>query len=128
MKTFVLRAPEHAHALIAFLKANAGAQASAGKPLAVTVDEYQAKRSNEQNRLLWALLTDIAEQVELDGKRFRKEAWHEHFKDMFAPKQEGPKGLVAMSTSQMSKQQFQEYVTRIEVHAVQTLGVEFATI
>lgn len=126
-KTFVLRSPEHGHQLVSYIKAIAGPAAAAGRPLVVEVGEYNQRRSNEQNRLLWALLTEIAEQVELDGKRFSKEAWHEHFKDMFAPKQEGPGGLVAMSTSQMNKQQFQEYVTRIEVHSVQTLGVEFAT-
>lgn len=127
-KVFVLRAPEHGHALVSYIKTLAGPMAASGRPLMVTVDEYQAKRSSEQNRLLWALLTEIAEQVEVGGKRFSKDAWHEHFKDQFAPKQEGPNGLVATSTSQMTKQQFQEYVTRIECYAVQELGVEFAAI
>jgi hypothetical protein len=125
MTTFVLRAPEHAHKLIAFLKENAGEQARIGQPLVVTVEAYAAKRSGEQNRRLWALLTDIAEQAVIEGKRFSKEAWFEHFKSEFAPKQEGPRGLVAMSTTQMTKQQFADFMTRVEVSAVQTLGVEF---
>ncbi|PYE13391.1 NinB protein [Paraburkholderia silvatlantica] len=124
--TFVLRAPEHAKSMVAYVKAHAGAQAAAGRPLVVSIDEFKARRSSEQNRLYWHVLTEIAEQVELQSKRFPKEAWHEHYKDMFAPKQEGPAGLVAMSTSQMTKPQFQDYVTQIQVHAAQTLGVEFA--
>lgn len=128
MKTFILRAPEHAHALIAFLKANAGPQAAAGRPLEVTVAEHQTKRSGEQNRLLWALLTEIAEQVELEGKRFAKEAWYAHYLDLYAPKQDGPRGLVPVGSSQMTKEQFANFVTQIECHAVQELGVEFAAI
>lgn len=127
MKTFVLRAPEHGHALVDYLKAIAGPAAAAGRPLQVTVDEYAAKRSSQANARYWALLEDIAEQAVVDGKRFPREVWHEWFKDRYAPKQEGPTGLMAMSTSQMSKEVFQRYMTQIEVYAVQTLGVEFAT-
>jgi len=127
-KVFVLRAPEHGHALVSYIKSLAGPMAASGRPLMVTVDEYQAKRSSEQNRLLWALLTEIAEQVELEGKRFAKEAWYAHYLDLYAPKQEGPRGLVPVGSSQMTKEQFANFVTRIECHAVQELGVEFAAI
>lgn len=126
MKLFILREPAHAHALIAYLKANAGRQASAGRPLAVEVSEYKEKRSNDANARYWALLTEIAEQAVVDGKRFSKDAWHQWFRDQYAPKEDSPSGLVAMSTSAMTKPQFQDYVTRIEVYAVQMLGVEFA--
>ncbi|MDN7703304.1 recombination protein NinB [Burkholderia sp. AU44665] len=127
-KVFVLRSPEHGHALVSYIKALAGPMAAAGKPLMVTVDEYQAKRSSEQNRLLWVLLTEIADQVELEGKRFTKEAWYAHYLDLYAPKQEGPRGLVPVGSSQMTKEQFANFVTRIECHAAQELGVEFAAI
>ncbi|MBR8241083.1 recombination protein NinB [Burkholderia multivorans] len=127
-KVFVLRAPEHGHALVSYIKSLAGPMAASGRPLMVTVEEYGAKRSSEQNRLLWALLTEIAEQVELDGKRFTKEAWYAHYLDLYAPKQEGPRGLVPVGSSQMTKEQFANFVTRIECHAVQELGVEFAAI
>lgn len=128
MKTFVLRAPEHGHALVDYLKAIAGPAAAAGRPLQVTVDEYAAKRSSQANSRYWALLEDIAEQAVVDGKRFSREVWHEWFKDRYAPKQEGPSGLMAMSTSQMSRDVFARYMTQIEVYAVQTLGVEFAAV
>ncbi len=125
MPVFTLRNKEAAAAAWKFIRDNAAEQARIGQPLVVSVDAYQAKRSGEQNRRLWALLTDIAEQAVIDGARFSKEAWFEHFKSEYAPKQEGPRGLVAVSTTQMNKQQFADFMTRIEVHAVQVLGVEF---
>ena len=125
MPVFTLRNKEAAAAAWKFIRENAAEQARIGQPLVVSVDAYQAKRSGEQNRRLWALMTDIAEQVVIDGARFSKEAWFEHFKSEYAPKQEGPRGLVAVSTTQMTKQQFADFMTRIEVAAVQTLGVEF---
>lgn len=124
MPTFTLRDPEHARKMIAFIKDNAGEQARIGQPLVVTVEAYQVKRSASQNSRLWAILTDVAEQAVVDGKRFSKEAWFEYFKGQFAPKQEGPNGLVAVSTTQMTKQQFGDFMQRVEVAAVQTLGVE----
>jgi hypothetical protein len=125
MPVFTLRNKEAAAAAWKFIRDNAAEQARIGQPLVVSVDAYQAKRSGEQNRRLWALLTDIAEQAVIDGARFSKDAWFEHFKSEYAPKQEGPRGLVAVSTTQMTKQQFADFMTRIEVHAVQALGVEF---
>lgn len=41
-----------------------------GKRVRVTVEEYRARRSREQNRLMWALLEDVAKQKPwmVDGK------------------------------------------------------------
>lgn len=40
------------------------------KPVLVTVDEFKSRRSLDQNRFLWACLSDISEQVDwpVDGK------------------------------------------------------------
>ena len=127
MKTFVLRAPEHGHALVDYLKAFAGPAAAAGRPLQVTVEEYAAKRSTAANARYWALLEDIAEQAVVDGKRFSREVWHEWAKNKFAPMQDGPAGLMPTSTTQMTKDEFARFMTQVEVYAVQELGVEFAT-
>lgn len=126
VKTFVLREKAHAQSLVAYLKQHAGPQAHAGKPLVVTVAEHKAKRSSEANARYWALLADIAEQVQIDGKYFSKDTWHEHMKDLFAPKEDGPGRLLPISTSQMNTEQFNHYMTQIEVYAAQELGVEFA--
>lgn len=128
MKTFVLREREHAARMWDYIKATAQAQADAGRPLVVEISEYDAKGSNEQLRLIWALFTDIAEQVELHGKRFSKEAWYAHYLDIYAPKQEGPSGLIPIGLSQMKKRQRAEFITKVESHAIQELGVEFAAL
>jgi hypothetical protein len=125
MPVFTLRNKEAAAAAWKFIRDNAAEQARIGQPLVVSVDAYAAKRSTQANSRYWALLDDISEQAEIDGKRFSRDVWHEFYKNMFAPKQEGPRGLVAMSTSQMNKTQFQSYTTQIEFHAINELGVEF---
>ena len=42
-------------------------------------------RSLTQNNLLWAVLTQISNQLELSGKKYSPEAWHEYFKQLFMP-------------------------------------------
>lgn len=129
-RTFVLRAPEHAHALIAFLKANAGPQVAAKKPLVVTVDTYKATRTGDQNRLLHALLNDIAEQAVVDGKQFEVEVWKDHVKRNFIGTEEVklPDGTVlsrSMSTTALNVGEFSELIDRVRAWAVNDLGVTF---
>jgi hypothetical protein len=128
MRTFILRDPEHARTMIQFIKENAGEQARAGRPLVVTVTEHKAKRSSEANARYWALLGEIAEQVQVNGKWFSRDVWHEWAKEQYAPKVEGPSGLLTVSTTQMNVEQFAQYMTQIESYAAQELGVEFAAI
>jgi hypothetical protein len=127
-RTFILRAPEHAKAMVAYVKANAGPQAAAKRPLVVTVAEYKEKRSSEANARYWALLGEIAEQVQVNGKWYSKDVWHEHFKDLFAPKEDGPGRLLPISTTQMNAEQFNQYMTQVESHAARELGVEFEAV
>ena len=128
-RTFILRGPEHAKAMVAYVKANAGPQAAAKRPLVVTVAEYKETRSNEQNARYWALLTEIAESAQIDGKWFDRDVWHEWLKQKFAPQSEAPDGtLIPMSTARMNTEQFAKYMTQVEVYAVQELNVEFAAI
>jgi hypothetical protein len=125
-KTFVLRGDTNAQALWNFLKHNWRALADAGKPLSVSVAEHRAKRSGEQNRRLWALLNEIAEQAMLDGKHYSAEAWHEHMKRQFIGVEELPGGgTVGISTTTLNVEEFGQYMERIEAWAVQTFGIEF---
>ncbi|MBB5509603.1 recombination protein NinB [Paraburkholderia atlantica] len=129
MKQYVLRDPEIARRMVDFIRATAGPANAAGRPLVVTVAEYKAKRSNEQNARYWALLTEIAESVQLNGKWFDRDTWHEWLKQKFAPQSEAPDGsLIPISTTRMNTEQFARYMTQIEVFATQELGVEFAAI
>lgn len=128
MRQFILREQVHAKSMWDYVRQHAADQARVGKPLVITVAEYKAKRSSEANARYWALLGEIADQVQVNGRRYSKDVWHEHFKDMFAPKEDGPGRLLPISTAQMNTEQFNRYMTQIEAHAAQELGVEFAAI
>lgn len=126
-RTFVLRTEGNAAALHTFLKQNAKAMAEAGKPLAVTVSEHRERRSRDQNKRYWALLTAIHEQVWVGGRQFDPEVWHEHMREAFAPKEESPSGgLIAMSTARMDVEQFSAYMLAVELHAMTEFNVEFS--
>ncbi len=75
-------------------------------------------RTMEQNRKLWPMLQDVAEQVEWHGMKLSKEEW----KDMFTaglkgckviPGLEGGFVTIGMSTSNMGKKLFADLVTYI---------------
>lgn len=123
-RTFILRGPEQARQLHAFLKANAAALASQGKPLSVTVAEHKAKRSPEQNKRYWAILNEVAETAWVNGRRYSADAWHEYFKGLFIGYEETPDGRRAgISTTTLSVAEFTDYMTRVEQHATGELGI-----
>jgi len=129
-RTFVLRDESNAAALHSFLKANAKAMADAGKPLQVSISEAGAKRSIQQNRRNWALVTYIAEHAWVEGRQYSKETWHEFFARKFGLMKEIvlPDGEVTLqreSTSEMDVETFNIYLLRIEAYAAQELGIEF---
>ena len=128
MPTYILRNKEIAQRMVDYVKATAGPAAAANRPVVVEIGEYDEKRSKEQNRLLWKVLTDISEQAVVNGRRFAKEGWYGHYLELFAPKEEGPRGLVPVGSSQMKKRQCAEFITRIQADAAQEYGVEFEAI
>lgn len=124
-RVFVLRDEPHVRSLHAFLRANARAMAQAGRPLAVHVTEYKARRNSAQNRLYWALLRDISEQAWVDGKQYSSEAWHAYFAGQYIGREETPGGgSIAISTTTLSVHEFADYVTRIQAYAAAELGIE----
>lgn len=126
-RLFVLRGPIECKQLHAFLKSNWTACAQAGKPLSVQVSEHKAKRSAEQNRLLWAVLHDIAESAWVGGKRYSADAWHEQCKREFIGCEELPNGAtVGISTASLSVEEFSTYIERIREYASDELGIELA--
>lgn len=78
MRQFILREESNAKALYAYLKANWQAMAAQDKPLAVNVSQHKDKRHNQQNRLYWSYLKQIATQAIqikafLDAEPFQSE-------------------------------------------------------
>lgn len=124
-KRFVIYGQEHAAQLLAFVKANAKAMADAGRPLAVTVEEHKAKRSNAQNRRYWALLRQISESAFVNGRQYGDDAWHEFFKRRFIGLEELPGGHESgISTATLDVAGFGEYMEQIEAYAATDLGIE----
>jgi hypothetical protein len=123
-RVFVLRSEQHAAQLHAFLRANARAMAQSGRPLAVHITEHKAKRSTEQNRLLWATLNQIADGAWLGGRQFSANSWHEFYKRKFIGCEELPDGFQGISTTTLSVGEFSDYIERIRQHAATELGIE----
>lgn len=124
-RLFVLRDEAHARALHVFLLANAKAMAGEGRPLAVHVTEWKAKRNSQQNRLYWALLREISESAWVGGKQYSNEAWHAYFAGRLIGYEETPDGgRVPISTRKLSVQEFADYITRVQAHAQTELGIE----
>lgn len=123
--TIVLTSDSAAQRLWAVLRNNWRAMADQGKPLAVTIAEHKSKRSNEQNRLYWATLNDIAAHAWVDGKQHSAEVWHEYFRRRFIGMEELPGGgNCGISTTTLTVPEMAGYITRIQVYAAETFGIE----
>ena len=75
------------------------------------------KRSLEQNRYYWAILTEISEQV-VPGKDYEPSIWHEYLRALFLPERmiELPDGSVKMieaSTAELRKDEFTQYLEKV---------------
>jgi len=75
------------------------------------------KRSLEQNRYYWAILSDISEQV-VPGKAYEPSIWHEYLRALFLPERvvELPDGSMKMlepSTAELRQNEFSEYVEKV---------------
>lgn len=81
LRTFILRDGTIAAGLVAFLKEHAGPMVAAGTPLQVTVAKHRRTRSNKANAFMWAaVLTPIAQQVQVAGRWFSADTWNEQMK------------------------------------------------
>jgi len=127
-RIFVLRRPEHLEALDVFVRSNALAMAAAGTPLEVVVREHKSKRSVEQNARLHALLTEIADQVWIRGRKYDVETWKEHFRQKLIGTEEiempdGKRLERGISTTTLDVAAFSDFMDQITAHATSELGV-----
>ena len=94
---------------------------------AVTVAE--PSRNLEQNAKLWALLSEVSEQVVWHGRKLTPEDWKHIFTASLkrmdvVPNLEGT-GFVALglSTSQMSKREFSDLIELVQAFAAERIEV-----
>lgn len=84
-------------------------------------------RNLEQNALLWALLTDVSEEVIWHGRKLSPEAWKHVFSSSLkrqdvVPGLDGGFVVLGLSTSQMSKAEFSDLIELIHAFRAQQMG------
>ena len=85
------------------------------------------KRSNEQNKLYWALLHEIESIVELNCVTYSADTWHIYFRQRFLGCEDIklPNGKVlahARSTTDLKVNEMTNYITQVEQWAAE-MGV-----
>lgn len=86
-------------------------------------------RSYEQNRRMWAMLTDVSQQVIWHGQRLSKEEWKDVFtagmkRQKVVPGIDGGFVVLGSSTSRMSVAEMGELMELMEAFGAQQ-GVRF---
>ena len=103
--------PAQAHALLSDLWPKIKDSLAAGHRL--TLEVKRETRTNDQNRLLWSLLTDVANQVDWYGQRLSNEDWKHMFtaslkKQRAVPGLDGGVVVLGQSTRKMTKEEMSE--------------------
>lgn len=92
------------------------------KPLSVTIAEE--KRSDASNRKMWAMLRDIARQVEWYGQKLKDEDWKHIFsasveKQRAVPGLDGGFVVLGLSTRKQSQHWFSDMFEVMEAFAAE---------
>lgn len=98
-------------------------------PDGYVVEVKPATRSLDQNARLWAMLTDVSEQVEWHGRYLKPEEWKHVFsaslkQQEVVPGLEGGFVVLGLSTSRMTVREMGDLMTLIEAFGAQR-GVRF---
>jgi len=110
------------------------------KPLEITIGEPKRARSLDANGLMWLRLGEIAEQGWIQGKQYNADVWHQYCRRNIMANEitlkdgtvrskwlESPDGVMeTVSTTQLEKTCFSEYIAAIESFGAQELGVHFS--
>ncbi len=101
-----MREPVQAHKALMHAWTHAKAWLMAGHRL--TLEIRPEKRSDAQNRRLWAMLTDISQQVDWHGQKLAPEDWKHIFsaslkQQRAVPGLDGGFVVLGQSTSKMTK-------------------------
>lgn len=126
--TLPLYNPQQAHSAIRELWPQIKAYLMAGHRLQFSVKPQT--RSLEQNARLWAMLTDISEQVEWYGRKLSPENWKHVFtaalkKQDVVPGLDGGFVVLGQSTSKMTKSEMTDLQTLMEAFGADK-GVKFS--
>lgn len=98
-------------------------------PAGFSVEVKEPSRNLEQNAMLWALLGEVAEQVDWYGNKLTAEEWKAVFssslkKQKVVPGLEGGFVVCGQSTSRMGKREFSDLIELIRAFGAER-GVKF---
>lgn len=127
-QTLVIRDPQNGHSALMLLSSRLKPFLMAGHSFEVVVKP--ARRTSPQNARFWAMLNDVARQVEWHGQHLTSEEWKHVFssslkKQRAVPGLDGGFVVMGLSTSQMSKAEMSELMELIEAFGAQH-GVRFS--
>lgn len=127
-QTLQLYNPQQAHVVLADLWPLIKATLTAGKRLQLTVKTQT--RSLEQNSRLWAMLTEISQQVDWYGRKLSPEEWKHVFsaslkKQNVVPGLDGGFVVLGLSTSKMTKGEMADMQTLMDAFGAEK-GVRFS--
>ncbi|HFC8542702.1 TPA: recombination protein NinB [Neisseria weaveri] len=85
----------------------------------IVIRPYKSKRSIEQNKRLWKIYQEIADNVWVEGRRYDAETWHEYFKGKLIGYNERllPNGdtlKTPISTTTLNTAEMTEYQNKIQ--------------
>ncbi|MCG7598853.1 recombination protein NinB [Halomonas sp. McH1-25] len=98
--------------------ARMGSQGLQKGEIEIALRRPKQKRTTDQNRLLWAILRDVSEQVEWYGQHLSSEEWKDVFtvslkRQKVVPGIDGGFIMVGGRTSKMNKAEFSDLVELI---------------
>jgi hypothetical protein len=120
--TAVLWSPQQGHQVVSQAWAHAKVLLGSGKRLVLEIKPE--KRTSDQNRLLWAALGDVSEQVDWHGQKLEPAEWKDVFtaalkRQKVVPGLEGGFVVLGSSTSRMTKSEFSELMELIFAFAAE---------
>jgi len=119
---FILRDRSVYERLLHWLEANW----QQDRPLVVEISSETSKRTIAQNKYYWDSMQDLAEDGWYNGRQYPKNAWHEHFRDLFLYRIELPDGRLApVSTTELLVDEFNKYLEQINLWTSTELGIPF---
>ena len=138
-RKILLRAEQQRESAIAALR---NAPLDPDKPLEFVLREEVKARKPDQNALMWSgPLADIEEQGYVNGRTYKAEVWHEHFKREYLPEEFDPalckegyrkwdytpagERVLVGSTKELTIRGFALYLKQVEAYAQVELGVQF---
>ena len=94
-------------------------------PEGAVVTFKQVKRTLGQNDKLWAMLTEVAQQAELNGRKYKPDQWKVIFMNALGHEQDVIQGIngdwvpTGFKTSKLDKEQMSDLVMSIEQYCAE---------